>query len=250
MLSQLQTIVEEAYAVFSVYPIGGRLTVCNCDVCMPLETEQALIRTPLHEVPSSLLAEYTNSAPGYDEDTIATELKHFLPRYFELIAAYDPPDHMGLDQCLRRLGEASYRTRWPTQEAEIIDAFFDAFLAASTGKLEVEQWPRGWSPAFDILDAITMSLTAGADVERLIRAMDSASDPGAAVHIAALRGRIHQTLDGHVLKSAYLEDAPYEAAAKRLGAWLSSSRVSARLEAAFFMVDDFRLQEILSTAAW
>lgn len=250
MRSNLQAIVEEAYTVFSVYEIAGRLTVCHCDVCMSFETERALTRTPLREVSSSLLAEYTNSAHGYDEDAIATELRHFLPRYFELIAADDPPDYMGLDQCLRRLGEASYRTRWPTREAAIIDDFFDAFLALSTEKLEVEEWPSGWLPAFNILDAITMALTAGADVERLIRAIDNASDPGAAVHIAALRRRIRQTLNGPVLKSAYLEDAPHDAAAARFGAWLMSPRVSARIEAAFFMVDDSHLQEILSNAAW
>lgn len=250
MSPKLQAIIEEAYEVFSDYRVAGRLTVCNCNVCMTLEAERVLARTPLREIPSSLLAEYTNSAHGYDEDSIATELKHFLPRYFELIAAYDPPDSMGLDQCLRRLGEASYRTKWPAREAEIIDEFFDAFLAASTEKLEVEEWPSGSSPAFDILDAITLALTAGADVDRLIRAIDGAPDPGAAVHLAALRGRVLRTPEGYVLDSAYLRDAPHAAAAARFGAWLVNPALRARIEAAFFMVDDSGLQEILSRAAW
>lgn len=250
MRTALRAIVEEAYAIFAKYELATRLTVCNCGVCMDLETERMLSRTPLREVSSPLLAEYTNSAHGYDESSIAAQLKHFLPRYFELIVEHDPPDHMGLDQCLRRLGEASYRTRWPSEEAEVIDRFFDAFLVDSTALMEVEQWPAGWLPVFDMLDVLTMALTAGAEAERLIQAFESAPDPGAAVHLASLRRRIRQTLHGHVLQSAYLEDERYEAAVKRLGAWLAGPAVSARIEAAFFLVDDPRLQEILSDGSW
>ena len=246
----LQRIVEEAYSVFSSYELAGRLTVCNCNVCMQPETERALIHTPLREVPSSLLAEYTNSAHGYDDGEIATELRHFLPRYFELIAADDPPDHLGGDQSLGRLGESSYRTKWPAREAEVIDAFFDECLVSTTTKLELVQWPVGWLPAFDLLDVITMALTGGADVERLIGAIEKAPDPGASVHIASLRRHLRQTADGHILDSSYLEGERYAAAAKLLGAWLTSAAVSARIQDAFFVVDDPRLQEILSKQAW
>ena len=205
MRPDLRAIVEDAYAIFSGYRIQGPLTVCNCNVCMAVETEQALRRTPLREVSSSLLAEYTNSAHGYDEDSIAVELKYFLPRYFELIAEHDPQDDVGMDICLRRLGEASYRTRWPAEEAEIIDRFFDAFLVDSTALVEVELWPGGWHLAFNILDALTMALTAGADVERLIAAFESAPDPVAGVLLASLRREFRQTADCHFLHSAYFE---------------------------------------------
>lgn len=249
-MQALQRIVEEAYSVFSIYKIVGRLTVCNCNVCMSPETERALTGTALREVPSALLAEYTNSAHGYDEGDIATELRYFLPRYFELIAADDPPDHMGLDQCLRRLGESAYRTRWPAREVELIDAFFDECVIATTTKLEMVEWPIGWLPASDVLDIITMALTAGGEAERLMKAMEKAPDPGAAVHMASLRRHLLQTEDGHVLQSSYLEGQRYERAVKLLGRWLAGADVSARIQAAFFMVDDSRLQEILSKEAW
>ena len=250
MTDELRAVVEDAYRVFSAYRIGGRLTVCNCNVCMHVDTERALAQTPLREIPSSLLAEYTNSAHGYDEDQIATELRYFLPRYFELIANQDPPDHLGLDQCLRRLGEASYRAKWPKDEAEVIDRFFDAFLVAYTANIDVEQWPVGWLPVLDVIDALTLALTAGADVERLIAAYDRAADPGAGVHLASLRRHVKQTAGGPVLESAYLDGEPHRDAVKRLGAWLVSDAVRARIDAAFYAVDDPHLQEFLSTAAW
>jgi hypothetical protein len=250
MSTDLHAVVEEAYAVFSRYRPTGALTVCNCDVCMSLEAERALTRTPLREIPSALLAEYTNSAHGYDEGAIATELRYFLPRYFELIAAGDPPD-LGLDICLRRLGEASYRTNWPAEEASVIDRFFDAFVIASAARVEVVEWPIGWLPVFDMTDALTMALTAGGDVERLIRALESAPDPGAAVHFASLRRRLRQVGGGvHLFESAYFEEEQFHDAAERLGTWLVGPPIRARIEAAFFLVEDSRLQEFLSQAAW
>ena len=250
MSADLHAVVEEAYAVFSPYRPVGRLTVCNCNVCMAVETEQELVRAPLREVPSALLAEYTSSAHGYDDGDIATELRYFLPRYFELIAANDPPDHIGLAQCLRRLGEASYRTKWPAREAEVIDRFFDAFLVASTVQVDVEEWPAGWRPVFDITDAVAMALTAGADVERLIRALESAPDPGAAVHFASLRSRVRQVGSVPLFGSVYLEEDRYKEIAERLGSWLIGAPIRARIEAAFFMVEDPHLQGFLSNAAW
>lgn len=239
--------MEDAYAVFAKYALGERLTVCHCNLCMAEEAERALVRTPLREIPADLLAEYTNSAHGYDDGPIADELRYFLPRYFELIALDQPPDHMGLDQCLRRLGESAYREKWPPDEAEVIDRFFDVFVRSSTAHLEVGQWPVGWLPAFQLIDAITMALTAGADVERVIRSLDGAPDPAAAVHLAVLRRDVGA---GPLLRSAYLEEEKYRHSAELLGEWLLSPAIDARIEAAFFAVEDPRLQEILSKGTW
>lgn len=250
MNDELRAIVEEAYAVFSVYRIGGGLTVCNCNVCMDPATERELARTPLREIPSALLAEYTNSAHGYDEDQIATELRYFLPRYFELIANDDPPDSFGIDLCLTRLGEASYRTKWPRDEADVIDRYFDALLIDSTNRLDMDEWPVGWLPSFDLSDVVHMALTAGADVERLIDAMEKAPDPGAGLHLASLRRRVQQTGDDPVFHSSYLEDEKYRETAVRLGTWLTGRPVTERIERAFYAIDDPRVQEFLSKSAW
>src|SRR5262245_11144433 len=157
---------------------------------MTTETERALVATPLRAIPSALLAEYTNSAHGYDDGRIVTELRYFLPRYFDLIAAGDPPDHMGLDICLRRLGDAGYRENWPRPEADAIDRFFDAFMVASLPRLDLVRWPAGWSLAFDMADVLTMAVTAGGDIDRLLRVWTEAPDPAAAIHMASLRGKV------------------------------------------------------------
>lgn len=244
MSSELTAAIEEAYRVFSAYRLGHDLIVCHCRSCMTEETERQLVNTPLRSIPADLLAEYTNSAHEYDDDQVARELRYFLPRYFELIAAHDYPDHGGLDICLRRLGYADYRNKWPRAEVESIDRFFDAFLKHSLTRLDLALWPVGYRLAFDIKNVVTMVVTAGGDIDRLLHAWTAVEDPAAAIHVSALREDVLEERDRTYLHSAYLEN--HEDAARTVGAWLLQPSLTARIEAAFFAVSDPRLQEILS----
>lgn len=247
MSPELRSIVEEAYGVFGGYrPAAPTLSVCHCNVCMTEETELELVKTPLREIPSGLLAEYTNSAHGWDDGPIAREMRYFLPRYFELIADYDPPDHMGIDICLRRLGYAKWREKWPAQEEQIIDRFFDAFLVASLSKLDLVHWPVGWRLEFDLGDVLTMIVTADGDIGRALAAWDAAADPAAAIHMAALREDVLSTQARTCWHSAYLDE--HKGAGDKIGAFLMRPEVDQRIEAAFFAVEDPRLQAILSDA--
>ena len=242
MPSELTVAIEEAYRVFGAYRLGHHLIVCHCRCCMTEEEERQLVNTPLRSIPADLLAEYTNSAHDYDDDQVARELRYFLPRYFELIAAHDYPDHIGLDICLRRLGQADYRNKWPRAEVESIDRFFDAFLKHSLPRLDLE--PVGYRLAFNIRSVVTLVVTAGGDIDRLLYNWVGAEDPAAAIHMAALREYVIEERDKIYLHSAYLEG--HEEAAKRVGEWLLRPNLTARIEAAFFAVGDPRLQEILS----
>lgn len=247
MTPQLKTIVEEAYGVFGRYELTTpTLTVCHCNVCMTVETERELIKTPLRKIPSNLLAEYTNSAHDWDDGPVAREMRHFLPRYFELIANYDPPDNIGLDICLRRIGRGGWRRKWPVEEEHLIDRFLDAFLVASLSRLDLVLWPVGWRLGFDLADVLTMIVTAGGNLDRALGAWDRAADPAAAIHMAALRDDV-LTLNGRpCLDNPFLEDHREEA--DRIGAFLTRPEVDKRIEAAFFTVADPRLQQILSNA--
>ena len=246
MTPTLDAVVDEAYRVFGDYTIGDALVVCHCNCCMTEETERELIATPLRQISASLLAEYTNSAHGWDDAQIAREMRYFLPRYLELIALHDPPDAMGLDICLRRLGYAQWRLMWPPIETAIIEQFFDGLLVASLARLDLAHWPAGWRLDFDFTDVLTLAVTAGGDVDRLLTQWDTADAPAAAIHMAALRRRVIREVDRTYLHSPYLEDHPE--AADKIGAFLMRPEVDARIEAAFFTVEDPRLQKILSDA--
>jgi hypothetical protein len=210
------------------------------------ETERALIATPLKEIPAELLAEYTNSAHAWDDDTVAREMRYFLPRYMELIAHNDPPDHLGLDICLRRLAYADWHEKWPADEAEAIDRFFEAVVVASLPRLELALWPVGWRLDFDLADLLTLVATANGDIARVLSAWDAAADPAAALHMAALRGRVRNELDRIYFYSAFLPERVAQADA--IGAFLMRPQVTARIEAAVLAVEDPRLQQILFDA--
>lgn len=246
MTPELRSIVEEAYRVFGGYRLAGPLTVCHCNVCMTREIERELIETPLREIPSNLLAEYTNSAHDWDDGPVAREMRYFLPRYLELIANYDPPDHIGLDICLRRIGRGGWRGKWPGDEEDVIDSFLDAFLVASLDKLDLVMWPVGWRLDFDLGDVLSMIVTAGGNLDRALAAWDGAADPAAAIHMAALRDDVLTLNARPCFNNAFLDK--HRGQADRIGAFLMRPEVDTRVEAAFFAVDDPRLQQILSDA--
>jgi hypothetical protein len=246
MTPELQTLIDDAYRIFADYRIGSTLRVCRCNVCMSEAHERQLVKTPLRAIPSSLLAEYTNSAHGWDDDQIAHEMRHFLPRYLELIALHDPPDHFGIEICLRRLGESGWRAKWPPDESALLDRYFDALLRASLLRLDVRDSNRGPQLRFDLADVLTMLVTAGVDIERVLAAWDAAADPPAALHMAALRQQVRRKAGRTYLDNAHLDN--HAAAADRIGAFLVSPETDARIEAAFFTVDEPLLQSVLSNS--
>lgn len=248
MRQELRDIVDEAYEVFGGYRTRHSLTVCHCNCCMTVENERLLLKTPLRDIPADLLAEYTNSAHDWNDGPVAREMRYFLPRYFELIALDDPPDTGGIDICLRRLRYGDWRAKWPERECAIIDRFFDELMRASLERLELVEWPVGWRLEFDLADLLTLVVTAHGDLERVLAVWDAAPDPAAAIHMAALRERIIRESSRTYFHSAYLED--YRDAANRIGAFLAGADKTARIEEAFFLIDDPRLQQLLSDATY
>jgi hypothetical protein len=247
MTPELQRLIEDAYRLFGAYTLKDTLTACHCNCCMSEANAHLLIKTPLRDIPSPLLAEYTNSAHDWDDGPVARQMRYFLPRYLELIANDDPPDTMGLDICLRRLGQAGWRSKWPDREVALLDRFFEAFLVSSTDTIDLVEWPVGWKLRFDMTDVLTMIITARGDLRAALAAWDGVRTAGSALHLAAMRENLLQSGGRTYLHSAYLE-RDFDAEADAIGAFLMRDDVDRRIEAAFFMISDPRLQKILSDA--
>jgi len=256
MTSQMIETVEKAYRVFDRYRVRKRLAVCNCPVCMSRDDESRLASMPLRDIPASLLAEYTNSAhetpPGSIE---ADEFRHFLPRYFELMAAGEAPCGMGFDICLRRLERSEFRAAWQADEVAVIDEFFDAFIAQRMSDISLRVWPahgdrpKTWGLKAETQDTLTCLVTAGCDLPRVLATWDRLPDPAAAIHMAEARSRLVWTAGRWVFPSAYLE-ADFEAEAVAIGAFLTRPGIVDRIEAAYLAVGEEGLEQILEKGIW
>ncbi len=252
MNEALAAAVEAAYRTFARYRVGNRLRVCHCPVCMTEETERQLVATPLRRIPADLLAEFTNSAHDTEADQPeADELRHFLPRYFELIAAGDPPDGLGLEICLRRLGRSGFRAVWPKAEIDCIDAFYDAFMAARVGDLSMTFW-RAHGRRGDVYELVarpdwtlTCLVTGGCDLGRVLTVWDRAPDPGAALHMAAARQRIAYRDGMPYFRDAHL-DTDHRAAGEAIATFLLRPVVLERIEAAFLAAGHPGIEQILA----
>lgn len=247
----LAEAVEAAYRTFAPYRIGRRIAVCHCPVCMTDETELKLTATPLRQISADLMAEYTNSAhethAGRPE---ADEFRYFLPRYFELIAQGETPDHLGEAVPLRRLGRSSFRNVWPEREIGCIDRFFDAYMAARIADTSLYRWPsrnhRGYEYELqvDIRDTLTLLVTAGARLTRILDIWDAAPDPAAAAHMAEARQRVTWKKGRSLFHHAHLEGA-HDAEAEAIAAFLNRPETGRRIEEAFLATADEGLEYVL-----
>jgi len=86
----IREIIDRTYKEFSKYPANLPLDVCT-DCCMTIEEVTKLASTSVDNIPQELLANYNDSAKP--EKTRIEEVKHFLPRYLELISEFNFPSH-------------------------------------------------------------------------------------------------------------------------------------------------------------
>jgi len=80
----LDTLVQQAYNLFSHYTISSRLDVCKV-CCITDEEERLLTRTPLKELTELQLINYICSARCYSEKE-QREMCYYLPRILELVS--------------------------------------------------------------------------------------------------------------------------------------------------------------------
>lgn len=245
----LEQAIANAYRVFAKYRLSGSLILCTCQVCVGPEAERELNTLPVRNMPVDTLAEYTHSAHGWNDD-IDLQFRRFVPRYFELIAVGTPPTKLSQATCLERLKEAEYRSRWPREDADAVDAFFLALLGFKL--LEPPGIDRTGLPSLDgdaVEDVLCMAAHAGVDMALLLKAWDEDQSRNATLHLGNIIGAA-DWLRKRLRQSWWvgMKRPHTEAAMQQLIQWLFRPQTRERLEAECLAEDDTAAATLLSHA--
>jgi hypothetical protein len=251
--AELAAAVEHANQVFSGYGLGAKLIKCSCGLCMGDESERLLRTTPLREVSHWLMSEYTWSAPGDDVAAGADEMRYFLPRYFEFIAAGEPPNFGGeMSPTLKHLKRLEFRGSWLSVEVAAIDRFFPALLASHLAA------PLNWyMTEFDeerlaegVLEVLCMIVSGGGAVPALLALWKQRRDVLSDAHLASVITDWASAFEGGYARmgslSPFWDDLPAES--KLIVRWLLSVESADRLEQALLIETEPRLITLFQAA--
>lgn len=120
----IKKTVERAYEIFSKYRADRPLDVCTEECCMKVEDEGRLASLPVRQISVELLTTYNDSAKP--EKTRIEEVKHFLPRYLELISEFNFPTH-STELSFSRLIPFD-KNEWTELELKILETFISDFF--------------------------------------------------------------------------------------------------------------------------
>lgn len=252
MRDELHAAIENAYAVFPEMKWRGRnATVCKC--CVSDLNARDLAKIPRTELDADLIGEYLGSAHHVDEGSAAQEVRHFLPRIFELVAQGEETSLSGNECALIRLGkgalgwgEETYRDVWGRREVEAVDRFLRAYWRdVLSQKPDVFERPETREILFDehrAEEALCMVAKAGGDVAELLALWDEDTSFSATLHLAALVGnatgrswRPAALLEEGALGNAHWEDQPE--AVRLIVNWLCRPAQCRRLLEAFMQAE-------------
>jgi hypothetical protein len=214
----LSATIQNAYNLFSRYQPTGTLDICTA-CCMKPEDERLLAALPVSDIPRDLLSEYNDGART--EKTELEEVKHFLPRYLELISQFNFPSH-STELSLSRLFRY-YPSEWTKEESALLHRFMNEFFdhCLSTYPL----------PANDEIDSILiMFWAAHLDIQPLLDKWETSGSTTALLHFRDLHfngfSQYNPTKLGNAFGDRNLADI--------IRAWLASEKVkqhfAARIE--------------------
>ncbi|MGL4238177.1 hypothetical protein [Tabrizicola sp.] len=100
-----QDLFATVEALYRLAPdrVPPTLMVCHCPCCMTRETLAEIVATPVRDLSSALIQEYSNSAHG--DPTDPDDLLALLPRYLDLIAQDIEVDYNSVRADLKRFGD-------------------------------------------------------------------------------------------------------------------------------------------------
>ncbi len=119
----LESLTNRLYQQFATYEAYTPLDVCT-HCCMSPDEARLLASFPVRNIPKALLQEYINGASSHK--TPINELKHFLPRWGELIADFDFPS-FAVEITLQRFATVS-KEEWTDNELRLINEFWREFF--------------------------------------------------------------------------------------------------------------------------
>ncbi len=171
----LKEIIDKSYGLFAKYYPAGQLEICT-DCCMTPEAAAKLASLPVKQIPKDLLAQYNDGAKP--EKTTIEEVKHFLPRYFELVGQFEFPTHSA-ELSFSRLIPFD-KTEWTKDELELLNQFPIEYF-----KYCLSIYPI---PSFnDKVDAILIMLyKAGFEIKNLLTIWENEKTKESALHFRDL----------------------------------------------------------------
>jgi hypothetical protein len=170
----LQETIEQAYRIFKYYPAIRPLDVCT-DCCMDPADEERLAIMAVRHIPHSLLMEYNDEAKP--AKTRIEEVKHFLPRYFELIADFQFPSH-STELSFSRLAPFD-KQEWTADELQLLRDFSIAFF-----KKCLSVYPIAFMERIDAI--LVMFWNAGFDIDPLLAIWEKNDSVNAVLHFKDL----------------------------------------------------------------
>jgi len=145
---ELRAAIENLYTTFRAYALRDDTNACAC--CHIPEDEKRLHRKSLRKMGSNDLRPYATDALFVWGDVI--DLKHFLPRIFELAVAHGA-EFVDPQVVLNKLHRADWRN-WPAPEQWAVDRFLDVLWSCVLENQphefygeEIEDWLCGIAQA-------------------------------------------------------------------------------------------------------
>lgn len=170
----IEETIRESYKVFQKYKVKNPLDVCT-ECCMLEIDAIRLSSLPLLSITSDLLAEYNDGAAT--EKTPVEEIKHFLPRYMDLINQFQIPSH-SIALTFKRLMPFD-ETEWLVEEKEILNKFAIDFFEKC---LTIYPLPDRIS----IIDVIIMFWKGGINIDAVISNWESSHHKASLLHFRDL----------------------------------------------------------------
>lgn len=235
-LEALNDAIAELYRTFESYPL--RPWTEPCMHCHTAEEERLIRSAPLRELQPADLA-------GFAADSLMTwgevvDLKHFLPRLFEIVAKEQfPDDYPDLETVIGALDRGEWRN-WPASEQLAVD---EALMAL---------WRRHLtsSPANYDTDTVVAAIsTAVDDMGPYLDAWEAMPGSAPTIRLAefAVANYMQAALAQH-LSNPWLRDRADQELQVRKWLLRSVPASVSRLEAAFLDASDEQTLEVLASA--